>query len=69
MIEYNEDTYYGQAILNLLGEVAELQDPNKPYTKKEVLTHLRCIKNWAFDLERRVRYEPADSQYFTGGME
>lgn len=64
MINYTDYSDYGQKVLQLAAEVAELMDPEKDYTKKEVVTHLNKIKNWAYNLKRDVIAEPADSSYW-----
>ena len=46
-IKYCESSQYGQEVLELVGLVAELQDPDKEMTKTEIMQILRIIKTYA----------------------
>ena len=64
LINYTDYSDYGQEVLQLAAEIAELMDPEKDYTKKEVVTRLNRVKNWAYILKRNVIAEPVDSSYW-----
>ena len=64
MITYTEESDYGQAVQQLMGEIAELMDTEKEYSKKEILSHLNKIKNWSYNLKRDVIAIPADDSFW-----
>ena len=63
-IIYDDDSDYGQLILQIMGELALLMDEEKLYTKTEITTTLRKVQNAAFNLRSKVMETPATEDFY-----
>lgn len=63
-IMYADDSDYGQQILQIMAELAELMDEEKLYTKNEICSRLRKIKNWSYNLVGMVQETPATDDFY-----
>ena len=66
-IRFDEDTIYGQDLLVLAAEVAELMDPDKLYSKTEIYQHLYRMKNWAGNIISDLRSSGKDGEGYSSG--
>lgn len=63
-IIYDEESDYGQQILQIMAELASLMDEDKLYTKTEICSILIKVKNYAYNLKDKVRNTPAVDDFF-----
>ena len=63
-IIYDENSDYGQQILQIMAELAILMDEDKLYTKTEICSILTKVKNYAYNLKDMVRNIPAVDDFY-----
>lgn len=63
--EFDEETDYGQDILELIGEVASLMEEDRTYSKTEINSTLIRIKNRAANIQHNIAGKDRDA-YFMG---
>lgn len=67
-IRFNEDSDYGQDVLELIGTVTELTDLNRTYSKAEIHKILRKVTGKITFLTSSLK-EARDYSYFNGCIE
>lgn len=63
-IIYDDDSDYGQQILQIMGELAMLMDEEKLYTKTEICSILSKVRNYAYNLRDMVQRTPATEDFY-----
>lgn len=63
-IIYDDESDYGQQILQIMAELASLMDEDKLYTKTEICSTLTKVKNYAYNLKDMVRNTPATDDFY-----